>query len=138
MEISRHAARLSEKLKDELTAAGVTFMVDSPSNQQFPILPDRVLEELRKKYSFEFNGKADENHSAVRFCTSWATKEENIAPEVFSGNFLSYRQPFDFFVSIWVKAFSEVQTSEASGRRENHNRIPEAYIRFRVEAVPEH
>ena len=78
MEISRHAARLSEKLKDELTAAGVTFMVDSPSNQQFPILPDRVLEELRKKYSFEFNGKADENHSAVRFCTSWATKEENI------------------------------------------------------------
>lgn len=78
MEISRHAARLSEKLKDELTASGVTFMVDSPSNQQFPILPDHVLEELRKKYSFEFNGKTDENHSAVRFCTSWATKEENI------------------------------------------------------------
>ena len=78
MEISRHAARLAEKLKDELTAAGITFMVDSPSNQQFPILPDTVLEELRKKYSFEFNGKMDAKHSAVRFCTSWATKEENI------------------------------------------------------------
>jgi len=78
MEISRHAARLAEKLKDELTAAGITFMVDSPSNQQFPILPDTVLDELRKKYSFEFNGKMDADHSAVRFCTCWATKEENI------------------------------------------------------------
>lgn len=78
MEISRHAARLSEKLKDELSAMGVQFMVDSPSNQQFPILPDVVLDELRKKYSFEFNGKTDDTHSAVRFCTCWATKEENI------------------------------------------------------------
>jgi len=78
MEISRHAARLAERLKDELSEAGVSFMVDSPSNQQFPILPNRVLEELRKKYSFEFNGKVDEEHSAVRFCTCWATKEENV------------------------------------------------------------
>ena len=78
MEISRHAARLAEKLKDELSACGVKFMVDSPSNQQFPILPDHVLVELKKKYSFEFNGKMDENHSVVRFCTCWATKEENI------------------------------------------------------------
>jgi len=78
MEISRHAARLSERLKDELTAAGVKFIVDSPSNQQFPILPDVVLDKLREKYSFEFNVKVDDAHSAVRFCTCWATKEENI------------------------------------------------------------
>lgn len=78
MEISAHAARLAEKLKDELTAMGVTFMMDSPSNQQFPILPNTVLDVLREKYSFEFNSKIDAEHSAVRFCTSWATKEENI------------------------------------------------------------
>ena len=78
MEVSRHAARLAEKLKDELAAVGVGFIVDSPSNQQFPILPDAVLDKLREKYSFEFNAKVDDTHSAVRFCTSWATKEENI------------------------------------------------------------
>ena len=78
MEISRHAARLAEKLKDELSAVGVKFIVDSPSNQQFPILPDSVLEELKKKYAFEFNAKVDETNSAVRFCTCWATKEENM------------------------------------------------------------
>ena len=78
MEISAHAARLAEKLKDELTEVGVMFMIDSPSNQQFPILPNRVLDALREKYSFEFNAKVDNAHSAVRFCTCWATKEENI------------------------------------------------------------
>ena len=78
MEISRHAARLAEKLKDELTAFGVTFMIASPSNQQFPILPNAVLEKLSESYAFEFNKKIDDTHSAVRFCTSWATKEENV------------------------------------------------------------
>lgn len=78
MEISRHAARLAEKIKDELTNAGVEFMIDSPSNQQFPILPDAVLEKLSVGYAFEFNAKTDSTHSAVRFCTSWATKEESV------------------------------------------------------------
>ena len=33
---------------------------------------------LSEKYSFSFWEKMDEDHSAVRVCTSWATKEENI------------------------------------------------------------
>lgn len=78
MESSRHAARLAEKIKDTLTEKGVEFLVDSPSNQQFPILPDALLEELGKKYVFEFQKKTDAEHSAVRFCTSWATKEEAV------------------------------------------------------------
>ena len=78
MQISAHAARLAEKLKDELTALGITFLIDSPSNQQFPILPDAVLEKLKEGYAFEFQKKIDEQNSAVRFCTSWATKEENV------------------------------------------------------------
>ena len=47
-DISAHAARLAEKLKDELTKMGVKFYIDSPTNQQFPILPDAVLAELKK------------------------------------------------------------------------------------------
>ncbi len=78
MEISRHAARLAERLKDELSGLGVKFIVNSPSNQQFPILPDALLTQLKDKYAFEFNCKVDDTHSAVRFCTSWATKEESI------------------------------------------------------------
>ena len=77
-DISAHAARLAEKLKDELTKMGVKFYIDSPTNQQFPILPDAVLAELKKKYSFAYQERMDETHSAVRFCTCWATKEENV------------------------------------------------------------
>lgn len=47
-DISAHAARLAEKLKDELIKMGVKFYIDSPTNQQFPILPDAVLAELKR------------------------------------------------------------------------------------------
>ena len=77
-EISQHAARLAEKLKRELTGLGVSFYIDSPTNQQFPILPDAVIKELEKKYSFAYQARIDEKHSAVRICTCWATREENV------------------------------------------------------------
>lgn len=77
-EISAHAARLAEKLKDELIKMDIPFLIDSPSNQQFPILPDKVLERLQEKYCFEYQERVDEAHSAVRICTCWATKEENV------------------------------------------------------------
>lgn len=43
---------------------------------RLPVVPDDVLERLGKNYTFSFWKKTDETHSAVRFCTSWATTEE--------------------------------------------------------------
>ena len=77
-ELSRHAVALAMKLKQAMTDAGVKFLVDSPTNQQFPVLPDSVLSELGKKYSYSYQQRMDPENSAVRFCTSWATKEENV------------------------------------------------------------
>ena len=77
-EISGHAARLAERLKDAFKELGLSFFIDSPTNQQFVILPDRVSERLHEKYEFEYQQRVDENHSALRFCTSWATKEGNV------------------------------------------------------------
>lgn len=77
-EISRKAAELAEKLRVAFVELGVTFLVDSPTNQQFPILPDAVLEKLQEKYVYEYQRRTDDTHSAVRFCTCWATKEENV------------------------------------------------------------
>ena len=77
-DISAHAAHLAEKLKVELTNMGVRFYIDSPTNQQFPILPDRILLELQKKYSFAYQARVNETESAVRICTCWATKKENV------------------------------------------------------------
>ena len=77
-EISAHASRLAEKIHDELKDMGVKFYVDSPSNQQFVILPDAVLEKLKDDFAFEYQARVDDTHSAVRICTCWATKEENV------------------------------------------------------------
>lgn len=76
--ISRHAIKMAMKLKAALKECGYTFYADVSTNQQFPIMPNDILDKLSQKYSYSFWEKIDENHSAVRFCTSWATIEENI------------------------------------------------------------
>ncbi len=52
--------------------------MESTTNQLFPILPDDVLEKLSQKYVFSEQERVDGAHRAVRFCTSWATREENV------------------------------------------------------------
>lgn len=77
-EISDHAIKMAELLKEGLRKYGYKFYVDSPTNQQFVIVSDEKLEQLKEKYSYEYQMRYDEKHSVVRFCTSWATKEENV------------------------------------------------------------
>lgn len=77
-EISAHAMRLAELMKDAFTEMGLTFFRDSPTNQQFIVLPDDICAKIREKYDYEYWERVDENHSAIRFCTSWATREENV------------------------------------------------------------
>ena len=77
-ELSDHAQALAMRLKAALTEWNVPFLVDSPTNQQFPVLPDAVLDELAEKYSFSEQQRVDATHRAVRFCTSWATQQAQL------------------------------------------------------------
>ncbi len=77
-EISKHAIEMAEKLKSVLKEKGYRFFLESPTNQQFVILENKKMDELRKNVSFCFWEKYDENHSVVRFATSWSTKEEDV------------------------------------------------------------
>ncbi len=77
-EIARHADELAIRLREAFIAKGYRLRYDSFTNQQFPILPDEHVEKLKEKYSFELWEKMDDAHSAVRFCTSWATREEAV------------------------------------------------------------
>ena len=36
------------------------------------------LEKLKEKYVYSYWARVDETHSAIRLCTSWATKDENV------------------------------------------------------------
>ena len=78
MEISAHAIEQAMRLKRALQEKGYPFLVDSPTNQQFPILADAHLKVLREKYAFSDQQRIDPEHRAVRFCTSWATRPEDV------------------------------------------------------------
>ncbi|MDP4086314.1 MAG: low specificity L-threonine aldolase [Bacillota bacterium] len=74
-DLALHANKMAEILKDEMGKEKVKFMVDSPTNQVFPILPNSLVLELQQKYSFLVWEKVDSEHSAIRLVTSWATNE---------------------------------------------------------------
>ena len=78
VELAAHANEMALKLKEGIAALGYSFLCDSVTNQQFPILPDRVVEALKGDFGFEFNCKPDEAHTCIRLVTSWATPQENV------------------------------------------------------------
>lgn len=78
-EISKRANMLAERIRNACIEAGYEFWVENRTNQIFVIMPDDKLAELGAKYTFSYQQRIDESYSAVRFCTSWATKEEDVA-----------------------------------------------------------
>ena len=78
LELARHANTLAKKLRDGFARLGYDFLFPSPTNQQYPILPDSLLKKLEARYSWCFWEKVDDEHSAVRFCTSWCTEESAV------------------------------------------------------------
>ncbi len=77
-ELSRHAIQMARELKTILHEKGVEFYLESPTNQQFVILEDAKLEELKKQVSISFWEKYDSQHTVVRFATSWSTTPEDL------------------------------------------------------------
>ena len=75
---AEHAIEMAELVKNAFKSKGYKFLLDSPTNQQFIILENSKMQELSKKVKFCFWEKVGENHTAVRFATSWATKKENV------------------------------------------------------------
>ncbi len=77
-ELAKKADLQAMRLKKAFSDKGYSFLYNSHTNQQFPILPNEELMRLSKKYSFSLMGKTDDTHTAVRFCTSWATPDSAV------------------------------------------------------------
>ena len=65
-------------IRDAFAEKGCRVQYDSPTNQQFFVLPDAWYEQLCKNYAITLMGKPDKSHTAVRVCTSWATRPEAV------------------------------------------------------------
>ena len=78
LEISGHAIRMAERLKQIFREKGYEFFLESPTNQQFLILENEKIQELSRHVGFSFWEKYDEDHTVVRFATSWSTGEKEL------------------------------------------------------------
>lgn len=77
-DISAHAVEMADRIRTCFDSLGVRYLVPGITNQIFPILSDELLEELGKNFMFTEMERVSDTHRCVRFCTSWATKEENV------------------------------------------------------------
>lgn len=78
LKIARNAIDKANKMKEIFKAKQYRFYLETPTNQQFIIMENSKMQELRQKISFSFWAKYDDNHTIVRFATSWATTDEAI------------------------------------------------------------
>ncbi len=76
--ISRHAIDCANELKKIFTEKGYSLYINSPTNQQFVILDNAKLEELKDKVRYCIWEPYDDNHTVVRFATCWATTKEDL------------------------------------------------------------
>jgi len=77
-ELASHANQMASILVKNFLDLGYSFLTHSPSNQIFPILPNTLIRKLEEDFSFYPWKKMDEDHTAIRLVTSWATEESDI------------------------------------------------------------
>lgn len=77
-EIAAQANVYAEKIRGAMEKKGYTLPAPNHTNQIFAEMPDKDLESLGERFVYSYDRRVDDTHSCVRFCTSWATKEENV------------------------------------------------------------
>ena len=79
LSIGRYENGLAQKLQDGIVKAGYPLLVRSPSNQVFPIFPDKLVEKLAGEFKFEVQRRFPDGQTCIRLVTSWATEEAAVA-----------------------------------------------------------
>ena len=77
-DLARHAIEKAMQMKQLFQEHGYAFYLDSPTNQQFVILPNEEITRLSQKVQFTHWGPYDNHHTICRFVTSWATTDEDL------------------------------------------------------------
>lgn len=77
-DIAKHSNKMAILLKNALKEKGYEFLTNSSTNQQFPILPNNIIDKLSERYSFNIERVIDKNNTAIRLVTSWATEEDKV------------------------------------------------------------
>ncbi|WP_028896964.1 low specificity L-threonine aldolase [Prevotella sp. HUN102] len=76
--ISRHAIEMANRLKTIFRNKGYRFVLDSPTNQQFVVLDNTLMERLGNTVLFSRWEPYSDTETVCRFVTSWATRAEDL------------------------------------------------------------
>jgi len=76
MDLARHSNIQAMKIKAALKQKGTEFLSETFTNQIFPILDQHQIKKLEEHFDFYVWKKIDEDRSAIRLITSWATSDE--------------------------------------------------------------
>lgn len=75
--LGRNAMDTAAVIKKALEDKGYKFYIDSPTNQIFVVMENTAMKALAEKVNFSFWENLDENHTVIRFVTSWATSMDD-------------------------------------------------------------
>ncbi len=78
LKIGEHANKAAEKLRRAFREKGYRFHIETVTNQIFVVLDKEQIEHLSKHVVFSVWEKPDEEHTVVRFATSFATKDSDV------------------------------------------------------------
>ncbi len=76
--ISKQANAFAQQIRTTLIELGYPLFAQCPTNQVFAVMPNSILDKLKESVMFQIWEAWDESHTVVRFCTSWATVQENV------------------------------------------------------------
>lgn len=76
--ISQHAIEVAMALKQLFQDKHIPLFIESPTNQQFPILTQEQMERLNGKVKYEVWERLDDGRTVTRFASSWATPMEHV------------------------------------------------------------
>ena len=78
LDLACHAVSQAQRIAKAAEEKGYTLYAKSPTNQVFIVLSHEKIAELEQNFAFEAFGHVDDEHEAMRFVCSWATKEESV------------------------------------------------------------
>lgn len=78
LHIGETAIRAADRIRSTLRRGNVPLLIESPTNQVFPIVADKDLAQLGSVFEYGFWEKRDDEHTTIRLATSWATTDDDV------------------------------------------------------------
>jgi len=75
-ELAKNANLQAQKIKKSFQENGFGFLAETASNQIFPVLKNSQIRILENHFDFYVWKKLDDEYSAIRLVTSWATQDK--------------------------------------------------------------